>query len=669
MRGTPSRRQSGAPKMSDTIDLADRIEDVRQRTISLLDRIGAQGRTDGLPAPPPAIDQLRQKLVENSYNVLVVGEAKRGKSSFVNALIGRDLLPTDVDIATSQVFRVQQATDDAFRVRFEDDSTRDIDVDDLPRYGSQVLADVEGLPLLNQIIRWIELDLPVRFLPPGVRLLDTPGLGSLYAAHAQITQRFIPRADAVIFVLDSSGPIGQVELAFVETILSTTASIFFVQTKIDLYRRDDWRAIQRRNEALLAERFGDCLTDPRVWPPSSKNLLQAVQTGDDDFLPVSRYPELLPALQAFLFRAAGWSRCGEALVLAERYHALTMLALEERRAGLVDASDEERGELQRLVAERKQRFDADWGAHGQRRDWLLAGVAQVSASGRDAFERALQPNGPIAAAYAARIDAVTALDAADRLAMAMPEEIIAATLDRWARIADHIRHQHVTHLAHFDAAVDALSLPPTKDAVAIERELGSSLFLARRWAGRLRGERADGDRGITLAKHAVEILIVVGLIPTPLTAVAAVAAVLFSAAHLIHLQKRQIDAAREELRRQLAAVLRDAHAAFLVPTADGLNVIDGYLATLERAVHEQVERVAARKSAEAQAELIRLAEEANLDEHERTARVAPLERQRSAWQSIGGEVRALGDDLDALDKATSLVPATRDQRTTTRSPA
>ena len=244
----------------------DRIEVVRQETIGLLENLVEKARAFELPEPPAALEQYRLKLVENTYNVLVVGEAKRGKSSFVNALIGCPILPTDVDIATSQVFRIAQGEHETYRIRFEDGSQQAIHAADLPRYGSQVVADVEGTPRLDQLIRWIEVDVPIRFLPRGVSMLDTPGLGSLYAAHAQITQRFVPHADAVIFVLDSGQPIIQPELEFVERILGVTRNIFFIQTKIDQHDQNHWQNIQRRNQAILAEQFKGRLADVRVWP-------------------------------------------------------------------------------------------------------------------------------------------------------------------------------------------------------------------------------------------------------------------------------------------------------------------------------------------------------------------------------------------------------------------
>ena len=51
--------------------------------------------------------------------MLVVGEAKRGKSTFVNALIGRDILPAAGEVATSQGFNVYPSERGVYHLRFE----------------------------------------------------------------------------------------------------------------------------------------------------------------------------------------------------------------------------------------------------------------------------------------------------------------------------------------------------------------------------------------------------------------------------------------------------------------------------------------------------------------------------------------------------------------------
>lgn len=63
---------------------------------------------------------LQETLARNAYDVLVVGKAKRGKSSFINALLGRDVLPTGVSLSTSQVFRVTKHEPEAYRRRLAD---------------------------------------------------------------------------------------------------------------------------------------------------------------------------------------------------------------------------------------------------------------------------------------------------------------------------------------------------------------------------------------------------------------------------------------------------------------------------------------------------------------------------------------------------------------------
>ena len=121
--------------------LPKRIETVRQETIAVLESLAKKAQAFQLPAPPAALEDYRQKLIANNYQVLVVGEAKRGKSTFVNALIGREILPTDVDVATCQVFRIRRTANEAYRIRFEDESQQHIPLADLPTYGSQIIAD------------------------------------------------------------------------------------------------------------------------------------------------------------------------------------------------------------------------------------------------------------------------------------------------------------------------------------------------------------------------------------------------------------------------------------------------------------------------------------------------------------------------------------------------
>jgi len=83
-----------------------------------------------------------------------------------------------------------------------------------------------------------------------------------------------------------------------------------------------------------------------VWPISSTNLRKAAQTGNEDYLLVSRHKELAAALQAFLFRACDWGRAAEALVMADHYHNLGQQTLTGRLENVLEESKQKRAENQ-----------------------------------------------------------------------------------------------------------------------------------------------------------------------------------------------------------------------------------------------------------------------------------------------------------------------------------
>src|SRR5829696_7119214 len=430
--------------MIQTSTVTEQIEEVRQQTIAVLDDLIHTGNEFELTDPPPALERYRRKLRRNAYTVLVVGEAKRGKSTFVNALIGRDILPTDVDVATSQVFNVRPSPREAYRVRFEDGSAREIPPEALPLYGSQAMAGAVPLPTADRIVRWIEVEAPIKFLPAGVSILDTPGLGALYAGHALITHRFVPEADAVIFVLESGQPAVEDDLKFVEQILTVTRNIFFVQTKIDQYNKEDWQSIQWRNQEILRERFGERLADTRVWPVSSTNLRKAAtgdKTTEEAYLMVSRHKELMAALQAFLARMSGWGRTAEAIAVAAPYHAASRQVLAGRLAGLTAESKQQQAELQKVAVEGKRRFDAEWGIQGQKYRELREDLQRAVAVGKQSFANILQPGSDIELAQKAKIDAVKSLKQANRVAEEMPGEIITAAMNGWADVCEEVNYR------------------------------------------------------------------------------------------------------------------------------------------------------------------------------------------------------------------------------------
>jgi GTPase SAR1 family protein len=648
--------------MSETSTINEQAEEVRNKTISILDGLTERAREFELPKPPEALERYHQRLVENTYKVLVAGEAKSGKSRFINALIGQDILPTNVRVTTSQVFEVRMAEREAYRLRFEDDSGREIVRDDLPRYGSQVLEDAGERPELDQIIRWIEVDTPtIRFLPEGLSILDTPGLGALYAAHAQITQRFVPEADAVIFVLDSEKPIVQTEIEFIETILKETSEIFFIQTKIDLYDEEAWRDTLGRNREILEQKFGDRLTNTNIWPISSELLLRAAQSEQtrELYLTESLHKELEIALRAFLFRVAGWKRSAEAILVADRYHTTSHLTLSGRLANLTEDAAK-RTEMQRRASERKEQFEREWGQYGQKRRELSEEIKRRINVSRRRFDDALRFEGAVGQALRNKIEGVQTLQEARELNQGMGEEAKAAAGEQWRLRCREAEAGCIELLVPFLAAADVvINAPQSADTPALAAKSTAVVDLERSLSEGSLWEKIEVARGQALQGFALGVVggSILGSLTGPFAPVvagigAAIGGLWGLRTGWKEAELTELQGAKAILVENLPNLIEPVRRQFFSEpdTSFRSSPVDEYFNGLDRAMEEQIQAIVKQKLEEAEAEHARLDQSGELDDQQRKDSIEQTQRQLSDWEAIGKVIQNVSARLNALNQ-------------------
>ncbi len=153
-------------------------------------------------------DALLKKLAEERFNVVVVGEFKRGKSTFVNALLGAELLPTAVVPLTSIVTAVTLGEEPRAEVSFLDGRTETVPVEDLARYVTERENPHNRLGVARTVLYQ-----PAEQLRDGVFIVDTPGVGSIYQHNTEAAYAFVPESDAAIFLTSADPPISQGERA------------------------------------------------------------------------------------------------------------------------------------------------------------------------------------------------------------------------------------------------------------------------------------------------------------------------------------------------------------------------------------------------------------------------------------------------------------------------
>ena len=209
------------------------------------------------------------------FRLVVMGEIKKGKSSFINALLGEPgLLPTASDVATSIVYKLLYGREKKFKVFFLPDvetnrrpELKEVGASDLQLYGTE-----KGNPKNQKRVDFIGIELPHPLLKEGLVIVDTPGVGGLFKAHRDITWRYAPNADAVCFVLDSvEAVISKDEMDFLQELTrKVTRKIFFVHTKTDAADHEQSQAWEKRNRELLTKHLGIPSERLLYFPVSSK---------------------------------------------------------------------------------------------------------------------------------------------------------------------------------------------------------------------------------------------------------------------------------------------------------------------------------------------------------------------------------------------------------------
>ena len=144
-----------------------------------------------LPKPSNDFILAEELLAKGEFNLAVCGKVKNGKSSLINALIGRRILPECNDVATSRVFKISNADKDSFFIIYSNGDKKEITLKELAQYGSQAEIDATGEASSDKVIAYIQVNTPVDFLPEGVSIIDTPGIGSTYPQHTAITKQYL----------------------------------------------------------------------------------------------------------------------------------------------------------------------------------------------------------------------------------------------------------------------------------------------------------------------------------------------------------------------------------------------------------------------------------------------------------------------------------------------
>ena len=216
------------------------------------------------------------KLEAERFHLVVLGEFNHGKSTFVNALLGAKVLPTGITPTTAVINRVVWSTQPTATA-----VTRDGEVVKLTPNEIDEWVTVEGNRSAE--LAHVEVGYPADILRDNIVLVDTPGVNDLNEQRAEITYGYVPRADAVIFLLDAGQALKDSEREFLAShvLEGTRDRLVFVLGKIDLLGPSERDAV----EAYVKKGLTRLVAQPAVFSVSAKVWLDG-NRADSGFAPL-----------------------------------------------------------------------------------------------------------------------------------------------------------------------------------------------------------------------------------------------------------------------------------------------------------------------------------------------------------------------------------------------
>lgn len=242
------------------------LEDLKARAEELARSAG--GRPEALRAR-----RLAERLGAGRFVIAVVGEFKRGKSTLVNALLGEAVLPIGVlpltAIATELTFG-----EPAAGVEFLDGHEESIRRDEIATYVTE-----EGNPNNVRGVARVKVRGPWSLLEPGVVLVDTPGLASLYQHNTEAGRAALLDADGAIVVLSADAPLSEQEHDLLEILRDRRARTFFVINKADHLGPDDLVTVREFVGKTITDVLGSFVN---VFAVDARSALAGISSGGLD---------------------------------------------------------------------------------------------------------------------------------------------------------------------------------------------------------------------------------------------------------------------------------------------------------------------------------------------------------------------------------------------------
>jgi GTP-binding protein EngB required for normal cell division len=290
----------------------------------------------GISSLNPLISSCRAFAQERTLNVAVLGRFKAGKSSFLNHLVGRDLLPVGVVPVTSVVSEIRYGPRERAEVRFLDGSTEEAPLEEIAGF-----VDESQNPENKKRVALVSVELPSLDRFRSVRFVDTPGLESVLAHNTDVSLGWLPNVGLAIVAVGVDPPLSQRDIELIRRLNRYTPNIWLLLTKVDVLGERERLQVEEYVHAQLKRHWNGSIP---IYPYSIRPGYERLRQRFEDAL-ISRAVE----------------RSGEQrqAILARKVETLLRECAEYLGMALksAEAADSEREDLKRKILGEKESLE------------------------------------------------------------------------------------------------------------------------------------------------------------------------------------------------------------------------------------------------------------------------------------------------------------------------
>ncbi|MFA9397355.1 MAG: dynamin family protein [Clostridiaceae bacterium] len=267
------------------------------------------------------IEEVLKRISNDSFNIAIVGEFKRGKSTLINALLGKDILPTDILPCSATLNRITYNITPLVEIEYKNGKSQKIPIDKLPEYVTKLTDESSKMA---ETVKQATVFYPINYCRNNIDIIDTPGLND-DKSMTDVTLSVLPKVDAAILVIMAQSPLSEYERDFLENKLLTNdlGRVLFVVTGIDRCDEDEvdrvLTSITDRIKKYVLQKASKTLGEdskefaiykrklgkPKVFGLSAKQALKGKIKGDNELIEKSCFPKFEKELERFLTEDRG----------------------------------------------------------------------------------------------------------------------------------------------------------------------------------------------------------------------------------------------------------------------------------------------------------------------------------------------------------------------------